>query len=68
MQKTYCYIPGSAWASAYKAKGKYRGMFEIQKSGDKTSSEEIGLDKMLGQIKKSLNFNISVFCLAFHFV
>ena len=23
---------------------KYRGMFEIQKSGDKTSSEEIGLD------------------------
>ena len=28
----------------YKAKEKYRGMFEIQKSGDKTSSGEIGLD------------------------
>ena len=27
-----------------KAKEKYRGMFEIQKSGDKTSSGEIGLD------------------------
>ena len=27
-----------------KAKEKYRGMFEIQKSGDKTSSREIGLD------------------------
>ena len=26
------------------AKEKYRGMFEIQKSGDKTSSGEIGLD------------------------
>ena len=28
----------------YEAKEKYRGMFEIQKSGDKTSSGEIGLD------------------------
>ena len=28
----------------YKAKEKYRGVFEIQKSGDKTSSGEIGLD------------------------
>ena len=28
----------------YKAKEKYRGMFEIQKSGDKTSPGEIGLD------------------------
>ena len=28
----------------YRAKEKYRGVFEIQKSGDKTSSEEIGLD------------------------
>ena len=28
----------------YKAKEKYRGMFEIQKSGDKTSSGEICLD------------------------
>ena len=27
-----------------KAKEKYQGMFEIQKSGDKTSSGEIGLD------------------------
>ena len=27
-----------------KAKEKFRGMFEIQKSGDKTSSGEIGLD------------------------
>ena len=26
------------------AKEKYRGMFKIQKSGDKTSSGEIGLD------------------------
>ena len=26
------------------AKEKYRGMFQIQKSGDKTSSGEIGLD------------------------
>ena len=26
------------------AKEKYRGMFEIQKSGDKTNSGEIGLD------------------------
>ena len=26
------------------AKEKYRGVFEIQKSGDKTSSVEIGLD------------------------
>ena len=28
----------------FKAKEKYRGMFEIQKSEDKTSSGEIGLD------------------------
>ena len=27
-----------------KAKQKYRGMFETQKSGDKTSSGEIGLN------------------------
>ena len=27
-----------------KAKEKYQGMFEIQKSGNKTSSGEIGLD------------------------
>ena len=26
------------------SKKKYRGVFEIQKSGDKTSSGEIGLD------------------------
>ena len=30
--------------SIYNAKEKYRGVFEIQKSGDKTSSGEIGLD------------------------
>ena len=29
---------------ALEAKEKYRGVFEIQKSGDKTSSGEIGLD------------------------
>ena len=29
---------------AYTAKQKYRGMFETQKSGNKTSSGEIGLD------------------------
>ena len=28
----------------YKAKEKYRGVFEIQRTGDKTSSGEIGLD------------------------
>ena len=28
----------------FEAKEKYRGVFEIQKSGDKTSSGEIGLD------------------------
>ena len=28
----------------YEAKEKYRGVFEIQRSGDKTSSGEIGLD------------------------
>ena len=28
----------------YRAKEKYRGVFEIQRSGDKTSSGEIGLD------------------------
>ena len=28
----------------YKAQEKYRGIFELQKSGDKTSSGEIGLD------------------------
>ena len=31
-------------SQGYKAKEKYRGVFEIQKSGDKTSSGEIGLD------------------------
>ena len=37
----------ASWKCAryfFKAKEKYRGMFEIQKSGDKTSSGEIGLD------------------------
>ena len=32
------------WICFEGAKEKYRGMFEIQKSGDKTSSGEIGLD------------------------
>ena len=31
-------------AISYGAKEKYRGVFEIQKSGDKTSSGEIGLN------------------------
>ena len=34
-----CYI-----SIRYKAKQKYRGMFETQKSGNKTCSGEIGLD------------------------
>ena len=34
----------SSYSLPSKAKEKYRGMFEIQKSGDKTSSGEIGLD------------------------
>ena len=32
------------YGQSYKAKEKYRGVFEIQRSGDKTSSGEIGLD------------------------
>ena len=32
------------WNFIYEAKEKYRGVFKIQKSGDKTSSGEIGLD------------------------
>ena len=32
------------YAKILKAKEKYRGVFEIQKSGDKTGSGEIGLD------------------------
>ena len=32
------------WHFRSKAKEKYRGVFEIQRSGDKTSSGEIGLD------------------------
>ena len=36
--------PNNTTNHAFKAKEKYRGMFEIQKSGDKTSSGEIGLD------------------------
>ena len=36
---------GSASPSVcHKAKEKYRGVFEIQRSGDKTSPGEIGLD------------------------
>ena len=39
-------VNGDAYpvAISEKAKEKYRGMFEIQKSRDKTSSGEIGLD------------------------
>ena len=40
------YVPRSMFlrSRSYEAKEKYRGVFEIQKSGDKTSSGEIGLD------------------------
>ena len=38
------YIVSGITASRKKAKEKYRGVFEIQRSGDKTSSGEIGLD------------------------
>ena len=38
------HMNGSVIGSSQKAKQKYRGMFETQKSGDKTSSGEIGLD------------------------
>ena len=34
----------SFWIYFFQANEKYRGVFEIQKSGDKTSSGEIGLD------------------------
>ena len=37
-------IPFSAYILLKEAKEKYRGVFEIQKSWDKTSSGEIGLD------------------------
>ena len=37
-------IKSFGFSTLYTAKEKYRGMFEIQKSGDKTSSGEIGLD------------------------
>ena len=37
-------VEGSIRKLLSKAKEKYRGIFEIQKSGDKTSSREIGLD------------------------
>ena len=40
----YMYVIFLYIALQGKAKEKYRGMFEIQKSGDKTSSGEIGLD------------------------
>ena len=35
---------GGRHQAMLEAKEKYRGVFEIQKSGDKTSSGEIGLD------------------------
>ena len=37
-----------------RAKEKYRGVFEIQKSGDKTSSGEIGLDNLRHKDTKTL--------------
>ena len=48
----YLHIYGRLWWTIFqqnvhdwnKAKEKYRGVFEIQRSGDKTSSGEIGLD------------------------
>ena len=49
-----------------KAKEKYRGVFEIQKSGDKTSTGEIGLDirthasPKVGQVQVS--GGVSVLC------
>ena len=36
--------PGNVTTQPWEAKEKYRGMFETQKSGNKTSSGEIGLD------------------------
>ena len=39
-----CVLDEGFYKLPFKAKEKYRGMFEIQKSGDKTSSGEIGLD------------------------
>ena len=51
-----------------KAKEKYRGMFEIQKSGDKTSSREIGLDIRTHASPKvgqdQVSGGVSVLCLA----
>ena len=44
--KTFYYIYNMVRRvlNSVSAKEKYRGMFEIQKSGDKTSTGEIGLD------------------------
>ena len=39
-----CGCRGFCHRTESEAKEKYRGVFEIQKSGDKTSSGEIGLD------------------------
>ena len=38
------FLFGLTFTICLKQKRKYRGMFEIQKSGDKISSGEIGLD------------------------
>ena len=50
----------------YKAKEKYRGVFEIQRSGDKTSSGEIGLDIRTHAIPKvgqdQVSGGVSVLC------
>ena len=49
-----------------RAKEKYRGMFENQKSGDKTSSGEIGLDIRTHASPKvgqdQVSEGVSVFC------
>ena len=44
MANGHLVLNGGTFGSYYKAKEKYRGMFEIQKSGDKTSSGEIDID------------------------
>ena len=49
-----------------KAKEKYRGVFEIQRSGDKTSSGEIGLDIKTHAspkvVQDQLSGRVSVLC------
>ena len=55
-----------------KAKEKYRGVFETQKSGDKTSSGEIGLDTRTHASPKvgqdQVSGGVSVLCWGIFFV